>query len=146
MQVIGIDANNKGIPGEIAGYWFAHKLAGKLPWRRLFEPTIDLCRTGLAVSDDLAKILKSNDKQILKDKGLSKIFINPATNKVYKKNQTIRFPLMADTLEKIAEGGLDTFYNGELSQLIVNETNLKSKSIRLILKNKSFFLRWHNFV
>ena len=34
------------VPGELAGYWTAHQRFGKIPWRDLFVPTIDLCEKG----------------------------------------------------------------------------------------------------
>ena len=43
------------VPGEVAGFWKAHQLYGKLPWSSLFEPTIKLARNGFRVAQSLAK-------------------------------------------------------------------------------------------
>ena len=43
-----------GIPGEIAGFWKAHKRYGKLPWAVLFKPAIDMCNEGFAIRKALA--------------------------------------------------------------------------------------------
>jgi len=52
-----------GIPGEIAGFWKAHKRYGKLPWAVLFRPAIDMCNEGFAIRKALAfSILKCKDK------------------------------------------------------------------------------------
>ncbi len=52
-----------GIPGEIAGFWKAHKRYGKLPWGVLFKPAIDMCNEGFAIRKALAfTILKCKDK------------------------------------------------------------------------------------
>ena len=51
------------IPGEIAGFWEAHRLYGKLPWRVLFKPAIDMCNEGIEIQKPLAfTILKCKDK------------------------------------------------------------------------------------
>jgi gamma-glutamyltranspeptidase len=52
-----------GIPGEIAGFWKAHKRYGKLPWSVLFKSAIDMCNEGFTVRKALAfTILKCKDK------------------------------------------------------------------------------------
>lgn len=52
-----------GIPGEIAGFWKAHKLYGKLPWSVLFKPAINMCNEGFTVRKALAfTILKCKDR------------------------------------------------------------------------------------
>ena len=52
-----------GIPGEIAGFWKAHKRYGKLPWAVLFRPAIDMCNEGFSIRKALAfSILKCKNK------------------------------------------------------------------------------------
>lgn len=33
-------------PGELKGYWEAHKRFGKLKWKEVMEPTLNICRNG----------------------------------------------------------------------------------------------------
>ena len=51
------------------------------------------------------------------------MFINPSTNKVYEKGDTIKLPKLGNTLKVIAEQGIDAFYNGILTGFIISEIN-----------------------
>jgi gamma-glutamyltranspeptidase/glutathione hydrolase/leukotriene-C4 hydrolase len=48
------------VPGEVAGYWAARQRFGNrsIAWRRIIQPTIDLCRGGIPVSWTLAAALR----------------------------------------------------------------------------------------
>lgn len=53
------------VPGELRGYWVAHQRYGKLPWEKLVQPTIELCKNGHVVTPFLAKFFKSQEATIL---------------------------------------------------------------------------------
>jgi gamma-glutamyltranspeptidase/glutathione hydrolase/leukotriene-C4 hydrolase len=57
------------VPGEILAMYNAWKTHGRLPWKRLFQPTIDLATNGYKIDEPLAKVIKSTKKDILKEKG-----------------------------------------------------------------------------
>lgn len=110
------------VPGELKGYWELHKKYGKLPWARLFQPTIELCRKGHIVSNYLANILKRGRKTILSHPTLAEIYIDQLTKDIYKVGDRIKRLKLAETLELIAKEGADTLYNnGTLAQRLVKD-------------------------
>lgn len=59
------------VPGELRGYWAAYnKYGGKIPWKDLIQPTIDLCNNGIMVTAYLEKLYKSTEERLLNDPGL----------------------------------------------------------------------------
>ena len=45
------------MPGEVAGLWEAHQKHGKLPWSRLFEPSIELAENGFTLNEYVGKLV-----------------------------------------------------------------------------------------
>ncbi|KAM9475171.1 glutathione hydrolase 1 proenzyme-like [Clarias gariepinus] len=111
-----------GVPGELRGYELAHRRHGRLPWRDLFEPSIKLARKGIPISEVLSNALNKSSEQghILPDSALCEVFCN-SNKTILRENDTIRFPRLADTYEKIANEGADVFYNGSMAQTIVDD-------------------------
>jgi gamma-glutamyltranspeptidase / glutathione hydrolase / leukotriene-C4 hydrolase len=113
-----------GIPGELAGFWEAHQLGGRLPWKKLFEPAIRMCTEGFRVSKALAAAIKSNEAHIRRNQPLSVVFIDPVTNLTKKENDTVKMPKLARTLTIVSEDNITAFYNnGLLTGLMMKEIN-----------------------
>lgn len=59
-----------GVPGEIRGLRAAFNKYGQLPWRKLFEPSIELCNKGFPIGKHLYTNMKRQQSYIFADAGL----------------------------------------------------------------------------
>ena len=115
------------VPGELAGYWAARQRFGNksLTWRRIIQPTIDLCRDGIPVSWTLAAVLSDYEfvaNGTPADAALRNTFIDPATGRGWQEGQLYQRPALAAMLEQLAaaeESLVNLFYRGELGRLLV---------------------------
>uniref|UniRef100_H2YDU9 Glutathione hydrolase n=1 Tax=Ciona savignyi TaxID=51511 RepID=H2YDU9_CIOSA len=121
------------VPGEIAGLWEAHQSHGKLPWERLFQPSIDMAENGYFINDALARAIDSSQDYIHNRtfnlwyvfelvKNCLPIFEND-DGSLKKSGDLIRRPLLAQTMRIIAKEGVSAFYNGSLTDKIINDLN-----------------------
>lgn len=105
-------------PGTVAGLWLAHQHYGKLPWKDVVQPAIDLAEKGVRLSDDEAMILKWGKRTLAKDAVAKTLFYKP-DGATYEAGEILRQPQLAWTLREIAKGGADAFYKGEVAKRIV---------------------------
>ncbi|KAI8514233.1 Gamma-glutamyltranspeptidase 1 [Branchiostoma belcheri] len=103
------------VPGEIRAFWTAHQRHGKLPWRDLFQPAIQLAEEGVCVGKYLAKIMKKKTVDIKRGSGLCDVFCD-GNNNVLGENQIMKRAKLAETLRAVADGGADVFYQGEIAR------------------------------
>ncbi|XP_033331225.2 scoloptoxin SSD14 isoform X1 [Megalopta genalis] len=122
-----------GVPGEVAGYWEAHKRFGKLPWADLFQPSIELCEEGYNLTKIQHDGFQFNAKNIYNDPVLKKWFVDPDTNDFYRPGTIIRPKAVCKTLRTLAENKAPVFYNGSLGKLLIDD--LKSKGAILTMKD-----------
>ncbi|XP_022108892.1 gamma-glutamyltranspeptidase 1-like isoform X2 [Acanthaster planci] len=106
------------VPGQLAGYWTAHQRYGMLPWSDLFQPSIKLAEEGIVVSRELAHIIKKREIYMKNDPSLGEIFLN-SKGEILKEGDTLVDTKLADTYKKLAEGGENAFYKGDLADDIV---------------------------
>ena len=107
------------VVGEIMGYWEAKQRYGNpsVTWAELIQPSIDLCFNGITVSAHAANAIKRSRKYILQDPGLSSLFVKKKTGDVLQAGDVYVNKVFGNTLKKIAEGGADVFYRGEVGQV-----------------------------
>lgn len=110
-----------GVPGELRGYEEIHKQYGKLPWAKLFEPTIKLAQEGIEMPSYLAELMKNPMvKMHVENSPLCGIFCNKNQTLLGEKD-TLRFPKLAETMQVIARHGADAFYTGKIGQDLIED-------------------------
>ena len=111
-----------GVPGTVAGLHLAWRDNGRLSWRRLVEPAIDLARNGFVVGDGLARSLRSV-LPFMKERGYeaSVAQFSKREGEPYEIGDVLKQVDLARTLERVADNGPDGFYRGETARLIEAE-------------------------
>ncbi|KAL6456218.1 hypothetical protein MHYP_G00347600 [Metynnis hypsauchen] len=117
--------NWMGVPGEIRGYERVHRLYGRLPWSRLFQPTIRLAREGVKMSEIVARYLDG-----IKNRGARQLF-EDEQGRMLKEGDIMKFEKLADTLEEIAENGPEEFYTGEIAKKLFCDMQRAGGSLTL---------------
>ncbi|KAJ8044897.1 Glutathione hydrolase 1 proenzyme [Holothuria leucospilota] len=98
--------------------WELHKMYGKLPWQNSSEPSIRLAKKGFVITMALGEVIASEGENILNNPYLRKIFVKE-DGSLHKAGDKMTRLKLADTLQKIAEGGKEAFYSGQLADDII---------------------------
>ncbi|OJF70198.1 gamma-glutamyltransferase [Alteromonas sp. V450] len=104
------------VPGAVDGWFELHSKYGKLPMATLLTPAIEYAREGFPVSELIAYYWEKNVERIGHYPGFSDTFL--VNGKAPKKGDVFKNPGLAVTYEKIATGGRDAFYKGDIARTI----------------------------
>ena len=116
MSLVGAMA--VGVPGTIAGIFEVHSKFGSLPIETLFQPAIDLAKNGIIVTKKQSNRIKRH-QNYFKLANKEKI---PFQEKI-NTGDTLKFPNLANTLDRIMKNGRDEFYKGETAKKLVDFIN-----------------------
>jgi gamma-glutamyltranspeptidase / glutathione hydrolase len=107
------------VPGVVDGWNELLARHGTIKLDRALEPAIAYARDGYAVPDIIATQWKDAEPILSADKAAAATFLPggraPAAGEVF------RNPRLAATLEQIATGGRDAFYNGPIARAIADD-------------------------
>ena len=110
-----------GVPGTVAGLEYALENygSGKLTRQQIMQPAIDMAREGYKAGGTLVGAMNDYYDYMVTDyKVLGDYYLKEGMP--YEIGDVITNEDLAATLEKIAEGGKDAFYTGEIAQAIVD--------------------------
>lgn len=108
-----------GVPGTVAGLYLAHKKYGKLPWRELVKPAVDLAKKGFAMPwglywGALSCVDANKSNEFIGN------YFKSEKEKITKPGEIWKQPALAQTLELIRDKGQDGFYKGPVAEEIEN--------------------------
>ncbi|KAI4456649.1 gamma glutamyl transpeptidase [Holotrichia oblita] len=109
-----------GVPGELRGYWSAYQRFGKLPWKDLIQPSIDLCEQGYKITIAQHDSLVTDEENIKKDTHLKTWFVENE-DKFKPTGSLVKPSKLCETLKIIANEGGDALYNGSLAKTFVKD-------------------------
>jgi gamma-glutamyltranspeptidase / glutathione hydrolase len=126
-----------GVPGTVRGLGLAHASLGKLPWKDLVLPAAKLAREGFLITPMLARSLNAQlfsdaekagvpedlgpQADRLEDFPESVAAFRRPDGKPWEASDRLIQRDLAETLDRIAEGGPDEFYAGKTSALIADD-------------------------
>ncbi|MDE0779843.1 MAG: gamma-glutamyltransferase [Alphaproteobacteria bacterium] len=113
-----VGGHSVGTPGTVALLAELHRQHGNLPWAELFEPAINLSKTGFIVGPRLAAMLQGPRTKHLKIFDETRTYFFPG-GKPLEAGEKKTNPAFAASLEAIAANGPSAFYRGKLAQAMV---------------------------
>ncbi len=107
-----------GVPGTVDGMIKIHSRYGRLNFRDVIQPAIDLAEKGFPVTKGQAASLNRNREYFTGKNTVAPAFVKDSP---WKEGDILRQPELAETLMRIRDLGRDGFYSGITADLIVKE-------------------------
>jgi gamma-glutamyltranspeptidase/glutathione hydrolase len=104
------------VPGTVDGWYALHEQFGRLSMARNLAPAIRYAREGFPLTEVIAQYWALNAEALEDYPGFAEVFM--PGGRTPRKGEIFRNPRLADTYEKIAKGGRDAFYKGEIARRI----------------------------
>ncbi len=106
------------VPGCVDGWFELHERFGRLPMRAILKPAIDYANDGFPVTELIAKFWDLSVPRFREYPGFDETFT--LGGRAPRKGEIFRNPRLAKTLGRIAEGGRDEFYKGDIARTVAD--------------------------
>ena len=121
FQEAVVGGRSVGVPGTVRMLEHAHQQHGKLPWRDLLQPAIQLADEGFDISPRLHSLLLSDPA--LRENPPAAAFYYQPDGSPWPVGHRLRNPALAALLKDIAARGSDAFYTGANARALVEQVN-----------------------
>jgi len=106
------------VPGAVRAWETLHKAHGSLSFDCLFKRAIQYARDGFPVAPRVARDWQANVDKLRADPVSAARYL--IKGEAPETGSILKYPHLAETLQKIAEGGADAFYTGAIAADIVD--------------------------
>lgn len=100
-----------GVPGSLAAIFEIHRKYGSLPIKDLFQPSIDLAKRGVVITNKDKNSIDYYREVIVKISGEKTLY-----NQTFDVGDTIKYLALANTLKRICRKGEKEFYKGRTAK------------------------------
>jgi len=104
------------VPGCVDGWFELHEKFGVLSLSDILAPAIQYAEEGFPVSELIAYYMEGNARSLQEYKNFKETFM--PNGRTPRKGEIFKNPNLANTYTKIAEGGRDAFYKGDIAKTI----------------------------
>ena len=115
-----------GVPGQVAGLSLILERFGSMSLKRVMTPAIRICEEGYEINNYYALEISSHMKLFSQYPPINQLLLPggypPRSATAYDQPTIIVQKELAETLRKIAEGGADAFYRGDIARAIIADT------------------------
>ena len=134
-----------GVPGTVRGLAMAHKRFGKLPWKDVVMPAVDLADHGFMLTDALSRSLNREVAGAMAKYPWSVAAYGKPGGGEWVAGDTIKLPDLARTLRAIATNGPNAFYTGWIADSIASTMKTNGGLISKLLESVCHTrLRYHH--
>lgn len=102
------------VPGCVDGWFSMHEKFGRKSMSELLSYAIGYAREGFAVADEASNSWQRVEAAYGKFPNVREVYL--PNGKAPKRGELFRNLMLANTLEKIAKGGCDVFYKGDIAR------------------------------
>jgi gamma-glutamyltranspeptidase/glutathione hydrolase len=104
------------VPGCVDGWLTLHERFGRLTMAEVLAPAIHYAREGFPLTEVIAQEWRSSANALKEFPGFAETFM--PNGRAPRKGEVFKNPNLANTLEGIAQGGREAFYEGEVARTI----------------------------
>lgn len=125
-----------GVPGQVAGLCQILEQFGTMSLEEVTAPAIKICEEGYQINSYYALMIGTDMKLLQQYPPINKLLLPggypPRPASAYNEPTVIVQKELAETLRKIAQGGADAFYRGDIAKAIIADTQPPGSIVTLL--------------